>query len=376
MASIPLEVLRLIVNGNLCKAIHDGNSKVAEYYSEDAAWQQNVNGKNRSAAIYIRHLVDKEHNAPTPQQCRKVNRRLRSYISGDRQYFHDAVALDNARNYRSSIEDIQNGRHHHLQGLIKRAQQIITFCAALETRLSELGPDLDNVALEKPLKYVGYSINVTARGAQHDKGDTSWFQQMALDAFRLEAPNAGFRFEGHTVCFMAHPHEVSIAESLIGIITNSMIETGGGFGVFQGGVQTTSARLPGLDDTARAVFWKQCNHWRIENTPYHDNLNFDYKRLMALQKDEDSMLQSCSRLEELKKTHDEQCKQIEAGKAREFKNKEQDRALIADTREDLNKLEQEMTSEFKEAGLLDVIQDLREDMDAAEKQLDEAHESA
>jgi hypothetical protein len=50
---------------------------------------------------------------------------------------------------------------------------------------------------------------------------------------------------------MICPLEVPVAESLIGVMTYSMIETGGGFGVFQGSMQTTSARLPGLDDAAR-----------------------------------------------------------------------------------------------------------------------------
>ncbi|XP_014553623.1 hypothetical protein COCVIDRAFT_107165 [Bipolaris victoriae FI3] len=376
MASMPFEVLRLIINSNLCKAIHDGNPELAKYHSEDAAWQQNSTGTNKSAAIYICHLVDKEHNAPTPQQCRKVIQRLRRYISGDPEYFKDAVALDNARNHRSSIEDIQNGRHHHLQGLIKRVQQIITFCTALEMRLSELDPDLIDVPLEKPLKYVGYSINVTARGAQHDKGGTSWFQQMALDAFRLEAPDAKFTFEGYTVCFMAHPHEVSVAESLIGVITGSMIETGGGFGVFQGGVQTTSARLPGLDDAARAVFWKQCDHWRNQNTPYNKNLDFDYKRMMETEEVQTPIDELDLELEELEKIYDEQCEQLEALKAEALKMNEQKRALIASTREKLNNLEQNMTDGFKKAGVLDIIQYLREETDASEKRLDEAHGGA
>lgn len=339
MVSIPCEVLRLIVNGNLCKAIRDGNPEFVKYYSEDAAWQQNSTGTNRSAAIYIRHLVDKEHNAPMPQRCRKAIQRLRRYISGDPEYFKDAVALDNPRNHRSSIEDIQNGRHHHLQGLIKRVQQTITFCTALEMRLSELDPDMIDVSLEKLLKCVGYSINITARGAQHDKGDTSWFLQMALNAFRLEAPDAKFTFEGYTICFMAHPHEVSVAESLIGVITHSMIETGGGFGVFQGGVQTTSARLPGLDDAARAVFWEQCDRWRSQNTPYNKNLDFDYKRLMKPQKDQTPIHESSTRLEELEKTCEENREKIEASEQRTSEIDQQEQTLAVRIEEWLKKSE-------------------------------------
>ena len=87
-------------------------------------------------------------------------------------------------------------------------------------------------------------------------------------------------FETGTVQMSSTP-EAPIAESLIGVITDSMIETGGGLGVFQGGVQTTSARLPGLDEAARAVFWEQCNRWRIEHTPYVNNVKFDMKRTMV-----------------------------------------------------------------------------------------------
>ena len=64
-------------------------------------------------------------------------------------------------------------------------------------------------------------------------------------------------FDGYTVCYMANQDEVSVAESLIWVITDSMIETGGGFGMFQGGAQTTSARLSALDEPDRAKVWTQ-----------------------------------------------------------------------------------------------------------------------
>jgi hypothetical protein len=39
-------------------------------------------------------------------------------------------------------------------------------------------------------------------------------------------------FYGYTVCYMAKKAEVAVAESLIGTITDSTIETGGDFGGF------------------------------------------------------------------------------------------------------------------------------------------------
>jgi len=70
------------------------------------------------------------------------------------------------------------------------------------------------------------------------------------------------------VCYLAAEKEAFIAESLLGVLTNSKIETGGGFGMNQGGIQTTSARLATLTEEKRKEVWLECETWREANTDY------------------------------------------------------------------------------------------------------------
>jgi hypothetical protein len=143
----------------------------------------------------------------------------------------------------STLQGIKAGEHWYFQGSINSVQQVITFCTALERRIAEHKPDQLDIPMHKPLNYVGYSMFITARGIQHDKGDTSWLQVMVLDAFVLEFVPGAFHYEGRTACFVTSEQKARVAESLLGTITDSNIETGGGFGVFQGGIEVISAKL-------------------------------------------------------------------------------------------------------------------------------------
>jgi hypothetical protein len=164
-------------------------------------------------------------------------KRLQAYVPGLSNSSKDAARLDNVRETtETSIEDIGNGQYRFLQGSPTRVTQILTFCTALQDRIQELPTGARDKPFTKSHKYVGYSISVSTRIKERENTDTSWLHHMIQDASRLELEDEKplFRFDTYAVCFLFRD-EGRVAEALIGVISNSMIETGGGFDVCQDG---------------------------------------------------------------------------------------------------------------------------------------------
>ena len=55
---------------------------------------------------------------------------------------------------QSTIEDLKQGRHWHLNRSQQRAMKVLTFCKALEVRLEAIPEDEQDVPLAHPLKQV------------------------------------------------------------------------------------------------------------------------------------------------------------------------------------------------------------------------------
>ncbi|KAI4653091.1 uncharacterized protein J4E79_008604 [Alternaria viburni] len=271
MASIPAALLEAIVGGNLCIAARSNDDIDNLLYDSKSMWHIRANDKN-APGIYIRFLVDKDGNAPTPNQYLRVAKRLRDYVSGDDQSFEAAASLDNIKGTtKASGRDISKGHYRFLNGSEQRVMQILTWCTALEDRIHELPADELDTPMQRPCTYVGYSVSVSQRLHEHDEGGTSWFQHMVQAAFQAEVDYPLFSFEGHAVCFLQES-EAPVAEVLISVITDSMIETGGGFGVYQAGIQTTSALLGHLPTREWPGVWKACARWREDQNHSDGNL--------------------------------------------------------------------------------------------------------
>ncbi|KAH5282358.1 hypothetical protein HBI71_004950 [Parastagonospora nodorum] len=271
LASIPRELLELLVGGNLSQALHTPGHSLVSLYNPKSTWKTHGGHKN-TPCIYVRQFVDSNGLAPTPNQYLQVIARLRAYVSGKRDSYNDAVDLDNRRGAKITVlRDIQAGRYQLLNGSVTRVVQILTFCYALEDRIKNLPAAARNQPFPKPHNYVGYTIYATKRMQDHETTETSWFHHMVSDAFRLQIKEHTFEFHAHLVCFLCKD-ESAVAEALIGVITDSMIETGGGFGIVQGGVQTTSSLLGHMSPEERDTIWKACQDWREEHTPYESNL--------------------------------------------------------------------------------------------------------
>jgi hypothetical protein len=107
-----------------------------------------------------------------------------------------------------------------------------------------------------------------------------------------------------------------VAEPIFSLLTDTNIDTGGGFNITQGGVQTTSSRLPGLSEEWRKEVWQECKIWRETHTDYNTNYAEELHRL---------------RDPEHKKYVDESClKYSEALRERERKEREEQDAKAAE----------------------------------------------
>ena len=81
------------------------------------------------------------------------------------------------------------------------------------------------------------------------------------------------------MCYLADPIEALVAEPVFSLLANTNIDTGGGFNITQGGVQTTSSRLPGLTKERRKEVWEECQAWRLTHTDYNVNHAEELHRL-------------------------------------------------------------------------------------------------
>ncbi|KAI4653078.1 uncharacterized protein J4E79_008591 [Alternaria viburni] len=82
LASIPRKILTLIISGNLCSASRSDEEIHHLLKDPDSLWRTRAGEKN-APGIYIRNLVDKDGDTPTPNQYLWVPKRLRNYVSSE-----------------------------------------------------------------------------------------------------------------------------------------------------------------------------------------------------------------------------------------------------------------------------------------------------
>jgi hypothetical protein len=201
---------------------------------------------------------------------------LRYYISGGSKTAKD---VDNAlgRN-QSTRQDANKGAHFYLNGSKNRVTMTITFCQALENRLDKIPSEEQDDPLKIPLKYVGYSKHINKRQKGHEGGGSNWLMMLVQAALRVE-DLPGYDMHNHPVCFLAKPFEAPIAEVLISVVTNSIYDTGGGFGVYQSGIQVSSAWQ---DDSEAKKNWLSCEEFRFTCTPFMKRLDDEEEYLIKV----------------------------------------------------------------------------------------------
>lgn len=121
-----------------------------------------------------------------PHEATKAIQVLRRYASGDKQYAKQNAEIDNrTRKGNSEEEDITDGHHFFLEGHVHRAKQVLTFCAALEKRISEIDKSDSDMPLPWTIKYIGYTESAADRIASciPDRSQ-SWLSELVRNVLR------------------------------------------------------------------------------------------------------------------------------------------------------------------------------------------------
>jgi hypothetical protein len=284
LASIPDRILQLVVSGNLAQAVEANNDpELIDLFSgQEKAWKARCS-KNPAPGCYGLFLTDKLGQSPTPRQFHKIIACLRGYVSGRDDKVSDVADIDNGtKGVFSRQEDIEAGGHWFLKGSSSRATKVLTFCKALESRLNELPSNEQDIPLKQPLKYIGYSVCIEIRVRSHENQETSWLMHLVLAVCRFLFRDGIFSLKSYALCFMATENEVPVAEVLLGVISNSSYETGGGFSVYQGGCQISSSRQATLSESEKKRTWVESLSWRKKNTPYTRHMDEEKDRQFSL----------------------------------------------------------------------------------------------
>ncbi|EOA92056.1 uncharacterized protein SETTUDRAFT_67405, partial [Exserohilum turcica Et28A] len=166
--------------------------------------------------LYVREIVDRDAQSPTPREAMEVTELLRRYIGGNDKDAREIAKLERqSRSVDTTEEDIKSGHHFFLGGLKQRAKNVLTFCAALENNITEL----DDSAREAPLPWT--------------------LKYLVLNAFQHLFPDRGFRLDSHVIFFCALPQECQIGEELISRSAQAYFEIGTGLRVTPAGISVS-----------------------------------------------------------------------------------------------------------------------------------------
>jgi hypothetical protein len=236
--------------------------------------------------IYVRIFHGKDGLSPTPKQLRQVLEYLRMYVSGLRANDKVCAEIDNQTRPTTSTEaDIAAGRHYYLKGKDTRAEQLLTFIAALSQALDGQVPPgsaAQDLPFARTLKYFGYTKDFARRTREHDTDSSSWlmelFDHVCRLLFRDEARVPVFRFESYVVAYPISYQECQIGHELLCRSGGGYYYTGLGFNIQDAGVRVTSADLSGVPHGVATGMWKACEDARNSNPIWETRLCADFNQ--------------------------------------------------------------------------------------------------
>ena len=246
------DVLRAIASGNLANLYWGQTNKVIwDLFDEASPWMEE--SQRFVPAVYIICLVDRRRDgvAHTPDELNMVIKALRQY--GDHKSAagrEHTLKVDNAFRPRSTKEDIAANKPHflcrHFRTGLRRSRYLATdvkeFCAALEKRLALVPPQENNQPLHRPLQYIGRTMCFSKRMEQHlAEENTSPLMHLVHHVCEVLWPGR-FSLEPYPISFPVDDLEVTCAETILVLIADSFVATGGGF----------NRRLPAMRDARLA----------------------------------------------------------------------------------------------------------------------------
>jgi hypothetical protein len=249
--------------------------------SENSVWIQRY-GQAFAPCQYVRELVNKYGEAPTPNEVKEVVQVLRQYVSGDNQYARQNAAVESqSRKVRTTEQDIKDGYHYFLRGDDHRARQILTFCAAVEQRLSEIDEEDYDVTMPWTFKYVGYARKAADRFKSYSADQSqSYLTELVRNAFRHVFPDLGFKIDAHVIYFCTCIEECQLGEELLSRIGQAYLETGTGFGITAAGIAVSSANTSDFNFGQAKQLWDMTMQFRMDSYDFFfENMEREGKRV-------------------------------------------------------------------------------------------------
>ncbi|KAH9881069.1 hypothetical protein J1614_001562 [Plenodomus biglobosus] len=205
--------------------------------------------KPDTPALYLRFLVNKRGESPTPSELLRIASVVRAYAMGIDD--DGARAIDSAlqRNQEAQGSDI----YHYMKGSKERAKKVVTWCKAIVAICEDTPPEKWDEPLLRPLTYCGYAKQVSRRSKQYDNyQSTTWLVLLVQAALTVYFPSACYSFATYPVCFLARKDEAALGERALTRCTYSDYR--------YGGFCVASA---GSCSSAENVGWEARLRWRM-----------------------------------------------------------------------------------------------------------------
>ena len=284
-ASIPEEILKALILGNLAKAKVE-NPTVKRMI--DRMYEM-AKAKNRPA-IYNQALVDDNSDSPDANTLHDVISLMRLYVSTD---VSDAdaktiFAIDQTLSRQKlpwTLADLGSnflryGLHaesprpgHWGKPSQDRSHVILLYCAQLEESLRKLDRNALSDPVAHALSYTGYSTDISRRFGKH-KNFTSQAYVMSIMRAVIEGLHPGqYRLDQSVVMLPWAKGQAPLAECIISRLTESYIAQGTGFNV-RPGTSTADAENSDerwdkwFEDAAPTITAQYQFHWSPFGKPH------------------------------------------------------------------------------------------------------------
>lgn len=279
--------------GNLVKKWLDEDPEITKLYGEipSASDSEHPAGNElttdwlaNSATVapghYVRYLVDKDGNAPSPNQLLQAIALMRQYASSDcdPKLASDIDTVNGLRVKKSSREDDDQASTFYFLCSDKnkrirsasRVDGILKFCTCLERRLQAVPDELRDEPDVRPLSYTGYALMVMQRTKKHEGDGTSYL--MAFVEHVLWYMDLCFYWESFVTSFSTSYDEARLGEIIINALSHSYHDTSYGVAVHPAGENCGSAQMRDKPHAEVEKCWADCKLFRFNKTPYEANM--------------------------------------------------------------------------------------------------------
>jgi hypothetical protein len=288
LADIPLCLLHSLLDGTLdtkVKIDTPANAEVSEHFNEHNYWQTRSEG-DFAPVHYVRIFADADGDSPTPAQLYMVLDDLDRYASGEQEDDEICAEIDTQVGvFAQDAQSIRQGCHRYFDGSSDRVQVLLTFITAMRQRLDEIPQDRHDQPLPYPLKYIGFSINLSRRTSAHNYRSSSWLMALFFAACKRLFKNDDddsdddglplFEFSTYAIAYPIDRDECKLGEELLCRMCDSYYYSGLGFNIQPGGLSNVAPHLEGFSEGYVQKQWRNRENLRQESPVFEQQVIFD-----------------------------------------------------------------------------------------------------